>query len=131
MSLYDLNKDMLVYLISTIRSETIKELNSNTISFTPSEAERLCHTICRNFYNEQEDRFSVINNEYDPNSISDDGTMFLCGRIVDAVFLKNFLVKGGKRCVIVDDDSDYIDEGSYVVLCDYSWEEYQKNGLVG
>ena len=122
MDLYSLPKDMLVKLITTIRSETIKEFDNklNTMMFTSSEAEFLYNTACRNFYNEQE-VFDLINENDNPKEISEDGTMFWCKKIADAVHLKNFLMYNNQKSVIILDDGN---DTPFVVLSDYKWEKY-------
>lgn len=124
MSLYDLNKDMLIYLISTIRKETIKEFYNKLDLFSSEEAEFLFDMAGQNFYKEQEDRFILINKGDDPSTIDKNGIMCWCKNIVKAVHLKNFLLNHNQKAVIVMDDCN--DETPFVVITDYTWEQYTK-----
>jgi len=123
MDLYSLPKDMLVKLVSTIREETIKEFDNKlkTMMFTPSEAQYLYNTSFENFYSEQEDRFTLINKNDNPKEIHENGTMFWCESIADAVHLKNYLMYNNQKSVIILDDG-----GEFVVLSDYQREKYSE-----
>jgi len=117
-TLYDLPKEMLIQLISTIRSETIKEYDEKIKSlrniFTRDEAKFLASTSSKNhqrenpWYDGTDDRFVVINKEEEhlPVEIakSKESTHFWCDNIANAVLLKNFFVAHGKKVVLLLDD---------------------------
>ena len=135
MNIYDLPKDMLVKLISTIRSETIKEYDEKFKSLIPTigEAEQLFTSAKPNLfskYGEGEDAFLILNNE-DRDKIplvNDDWSMFSNDIMSNILELKRFFLSKGNIVILLMNNYNINEINEvYVVLTDYSRKHYMDN----
>jgi hypothetical protein len=103
MSLYDLNKDMLIKLITIIREETIRECRE-VEKISDNEAIMLYHTRCHNFYKEQEDRFELIEDiEYPENVFNETHSLFWCPSEIAAIMFKKHKISKGYKVILLYD----------------------------
>ncbi len=79
-----------------------------TIRITDEEADRLYYSSMHCFYHEQQERFEYVNKDDEKSNIMDtfnsSHIMHFCNgndNIMNAVFLKNYFVTKGIKCVIL------------------------------
>ena len=93
------------------------------IKMTGKSAEYLSHTAMKSFYQEQNERFSLLDGTIGGDRF-ENGTMFWCDNYANAILLKTYLETTGHKTVIFSDEDDEMD---YCVTSTLPWSMYSNS----